>query len=76
MFGFGLGKLVVLALIVAAVWYGFKFVGRLDRQRKRKLKEDRKEAADSIDEMEKCPVCGTYVVAGSAADCGRPGCPY
>jgi hypothetical protein len=26
--------------------------------------------------MEKCPVCGTYVVAGKAANCGRQGCPY
>ncbi|MGD8809992.1 MAG: hypothetical protein PVG24_10330 [Gammaproteobacteria bacterium] len=76
MFGFGFGKLLVLAAIVALVWYGFKFVGRMDRQRKRKVEEDKKKSADSIGEMEKCRVCGTYVVAGRAENCGRQGCPY
>jgi hypothetical protein len=76
MFGFGLSKLLVLAIIVAAVWYGFKFISRLDRQRKQKLSEENKKATDSIGEMEKCPVCSTYVVAAQAANCGRPGCPY
>ena len=34
MFGFSLQKLLVLAAIVAAVWYGFQWLSRLDRQRK------------------------------------------
>jgi hypothetical protein len=76
MFGFGFGKLLVLAIIVAAVWYGFKFVGRMDRQRKRKVADEQKKTADSIGEMEKCRVCGTYVVADGAENCGRQGCPY
>ena len=76
MFGFGLGKLVVLAIVVAAVWYGFKFVTRLDRQRKAKVDRDRDQKTESIDQMEKCPTCGTYVLTGKAQDCGRPGCPY
>ena len=29
MFGFSLSKLLVLAAVVLAVWYGFKLVGRL-----------------------------------------------
>ena len=33
MFGFSLGKLVVLAAIIAAVWYGFKFLHRLEARR-------------------------------------------
>ena len=76
MFGFGFGKLLVLAIIVAAVWYGFKLVGRLDQQRKRKVAEAKKKPFDSIGEMEKCRVCGTYVAAGGAGNCGRQGCPY
>jgi len=76
MFGFGIGKLLVLAIIVAAVWYGFKLIGRLDQQRKRKIAENEKKPADSVGKMEKCPVCGTYVLAKGAADCGREGCPY
>jgi hypothetical protein len=76
MFGLGFGKLLLLVAIVVAVWYAFTMVGRLDRRRKRKIAENREKASDSIDKMEKCPVCGTYVVAERAANCGRRGCPY
>ncbi len=76
MFGFGFGKLLVLAIIVAAVWYGYKFIGRLDKQRKEKVTKDKKKTADSIGKMEKCSVCDTYVAVAQAKNCGRPGCPY
>jgi predicted RND superfamily exporter protein len=33
MFGFSLQKLLLLLLIVGAVWYGFKFVNRLQQAR-------------------------------------------
>jgi len=31
-------KLIVLAIVVAAVWYGFRFLGRLQAQRKAEAK--------------------------------------
>ena len=34
MLGFGLGKLIVLVAVVVGVWYGFKLVSRLERERK------------------------------------------
>ena len=34
MFGFSVQKLLLLAAIIGAVWYGFKLVGRLDQARK------------------------------------------
>lgn len=34
MFGFSFTKLLVLVAVVAAVWYGFKYIGRLDRVQK------------------------------------------
>ncbi len=34
MFGFSIQKLLVLAGIIAAVWYAFKFVGRLEESRR------------------------------------------
>ena len=37
MLGFSLSKLMVLAAILGAVWYGFKLIGRLDEARKRKV---------------------------------------
>ena len=31
MFGFSIQQPLVLVAIIAAVWYGFKWIGRLDR---------------------------------------------
>jgi hypothetical protein len=36
---FSVSKLMVLAAILAAVWYGFRLIGRLDEARKRKMAE-------------------------------------
>lgn len=76
MFGIGFSKLLLLVVIVVAIWYGFKFVGRLDQKRKRDLADKKKKATDSIGKMDQCPVCRTYVVADRAGNCGRQGCPY
>lgn len=79
MFGFSLTKIVVLAAIVAAVWYGFKFVGRLEKRGKEDLAAARKpEPVDAKDvgEMSKCPKCDAFVAANGAMNCGRSNCPY
>ncbi len=87
MFGFSVLKLMVLAGIVAAVWYGFKFVGRLEQARKDAAKAGTAassgEAAASakpaaprdVEEMVSCPVCGDYVTALGASACDRTDCP-
>ena len=49
MLGFSLQKLLVLALLVGAVWYGFKFFGRLDESRKRVEKMAKKVAAKAAE---------------------------
>ncbi len=76
MFGFSIPKLIVLAAIIAAVWYGFKWVGRY--QKLQRVKEKARQREDRIDaaEMVACAVCGTFVVEAEAADCGRDDCPY
>jgi uncharacterized protein len=76
MFGMGFSKLLLLVLVVAAVWYGFKLVGQLDRRRKEEVAERKRRDGASIGKMDQCRVCGTYVVADRAANCGREGCPY
>ncbi len=78
MFGFSLQKLVVLAAIIAAVWYGFKFVGRLDTARKAAPMSAREESAEvaDVEEMERCAACGTFVPLRGAGACGRDDCPY
>ncbi len=86
MFGFTLQKLLVLAAIVTAVWYAFKFIGRLDQRRKREIKARRDSpaggaATDAVvaekpEEMVQCPVCESYVAARGVGPCGRDDCPY
>lgn len=90
MFGLpSLSKILVLAGIVLAVWYGFKFLGKLDKKRKAEaaLREKtvprqgagRGRSAGSfgdsaVEDMVACPGCGTYMPAGRKS-CGSPDCP-
>ena len=76
MFGFGIGKIIVLAAIIAAVWYGYRFVNRLDQNRKREAEKSKLEKTETINKMVKCPSCGTYAVDSGAARCGVCGSPY
>ncbi len=87
MFGFTLQKALVLAVIVAAIWYGFKFIGRLDQRRKRALKAARANpapternseagAAAKAEDTIQCPICQAYVAASGVGHCGRDDCPY
>ncbi len=82
MFGFSLTKLLFTVAVVAAVWYGFKFIGRLNQARdaQAKLKGGPMDtgvaAAGATTELEACAACGAFVAAESAAACGRDDCPY
>ncbi|NKB21667.1 MAG: hypothetical protein GKS01_14340 [Alphaproteobacteria bacterium] len=78
MLGFSLGKLIVLGLIIAAVWYGFKFVGRRNKGVGRKSVDPEVDqaAASDAQNMEKCAQCATFVPAAVAQNCGRDECPY
>ncbi len=90
MFGFSLQKLLVLAAVIALVWYGFKFVGRLQDQRKadgglgaRAPRPKRRGGAPATEpraqdaeDMVACPVCQAYVQARGAMRCDRSDCPY
>lgn len=83
---FSLPKLIVLALLLAAVWYGFRWVSRVNHLRAEQAAERRRmrktpgggtaARTPAAEDMEKCPSCGIYVSPRSAASCGRPGCPY
>ena len=85
MFGFGLGKLLFTVFVIGAVWYGFKWIGRLqDRSgaggRVGKAGASRSEAPQPLEAqyMVPCPVCGDYVVAdaaGTTVDCPHADCP-
>jgi uncharacterized protein len=77
-------KLLVLAIIVAVVWYGFKYSTRVAAIR-RNLRDEivRRQAearprppARSVEDLIKCPKCGAFVSATGATNCGKPECPW
>ncbi len=76
MFGLGIGKLLVLALIVLAVWYGFKWIGRGAGAAKDAGDSGAAQARLGTQDLVPCAACGTYVPA-SPATCpsGRNDCP-
>ena len=77
-------KLLLLAIVVGAVWYGFKYLQARDRALARaaadaavrqQAQRPAQRTAAATEELAKCPVCATYV-APSARACGRAGCPH
>ena len=79
---FSASKLLFLILIIVVAWYGFKLVSRRNqnvgaREPRRHIGAGRRETSDKdVQDMESCPVCGTFVPNASAKACGRSGCPY
>jgi hypothetical protein len=82
MLGFSLSKLLVLAAVIALVWYLFKLVDRRNRLPSKKEKSKpvpdsaQESRLDDAQDMEKCAKCGTFVPNAAARDCGRDECPY
>ncbi len=91
MLGFSIQKLLFTAAIIVAVWYGFKWVGRMqvkrDAEAKAKLRREASGAASGdssgasgatgdTEEMVECDACGAFVAARGAKSCGRDDCPY
>lgn len=91
MLGISLGKLLVLIAILVAVWYGFKYIGRLQEiergerphgkrtmsERMRKATRGKGQKSDKVvEDTEQCPVCKTYVAVGAPHDCKKDKCPY
>jgi hypothetical protein len=84
--GLSFGKLVVLAILVAIVWYGFKYAGRVQavsRAMRREMEARRARPrpaasarAIAAEDLVKCDACGSYVAANSTSACGRADCPW
>lgn len=78
MFGLSASKLLLLAVVIAAVWYGYKHLTRPDSA---KGKVDAAPDADpvpgrgagAIEDMVRCLACGAYRASGIPA-CSTPGC--
>ena len=76
MFGFSLSKLVVLAALIAAVWYGLRWVQRR-QQMQGDAERDRVEdgQASSSQDLVACTRCGVFVSAEAKPSCDRADCP-
>jgi len=90
MFGFSLTKLLFTVAAVLIVWYGFRWVGRVQARKRveaeRRMRTDARpgtrpgaastQRRSSVEDMTVCPACGDYVAANGARNCGRADCPY
>jgi hypothetical protein len=68
MFGFSLGKLLVLALALLVAWYGLRYIGLMDSARRQKRKFARDAAEMMTEDENERPIdteydekTGTYV---------------
>ncbi len=77
MLGFGLQKLIVLAVVIAVVWYGFRWVSRYQRVRQkeeadsipRRPRRTRRRVRDKPEELARCHKCGAFVPLNAPHDC-------
>ncbi|MGH6929998.1 MAG: hypothetical protein ACREEV_16900 [Dongiaceae bacterium] len=76
-----LSKILILVAIISAVWFGFRLLSQLDRQRRDVARKEKERARGQrppprqVDDMVKCDVCGTFIARGSTG-CGKPTCPF
>lgn len=84
MFGLSPTKILFTILIIAVVWYGFKWLGRAQQAKKIKdrdagrfrNKDSANHPDDKVEELVECQKCGDFVVADKKNGCGRDACPY
>lgn len=88
MFGFSFTKLLILAILILIVWYGFKYAARIEAVKQQLRAEalrrrqggggdgGMRSAARPVEDLVRCRQCGSFVAAQGAANCGKPGCPW
>ncbi|MGQ0675142.1 MAG: hypothetical protein ACT4N4_03515 [Rhodospirillales bacterium] len=85
MFGISLAKILLVAAVIAAVWFGFKYLtaDKDEKQDKLKAKDKTRRGAGSppdpgetraVEDMVRCAVCGAFQ-ARNATPCERRDCP-
>ena len=76
MFGISFAKILLLVLVIAGVWFGFKYLSRGDPQPKERVRSKTGDGGDSVavEDMVRCVVCGAYQ-ARAAGPCQRQDCP-
>ena len=81
MFGLSFNKFLFLAAIVAIVWFGVKYLQRVQAIRRAfrdelRRRQGQKTASIAAEDLVKCAACGAYVAARGTGSCGRQDCPW
>ena len=89
MFGLSLTKILFTVVAVLAVWYGYRWMARVQARRRAELDEHmrremrqakqgpgRSGGTTKAEDLVFCEPCESYVRARGARSCGRPDCPY
>lgn len=84
MFGLSVTKLLLLAILILIVWYGFKYAARVEAVKKavraealrRGVGGDMRRPKRPVEDLIKCQRCGAFVAGRGAANCGKPQCPW
>ena len=75
MFGLSLGKIAALIIVIFAVWMVYRWLQRANRITDKDTRRSRV-GSISAEQTVRCASCGVFIVARTAGDCGRAGCPF
>lgn len=67
-------KYLLLILVIAAAWYGWRYVNRKPVARQAPPEPKAEPPKVLAEDLKPCPVCGTYTAAPAGQTCGRPEC--
>ena len=70
---FALPKLIIVVLVVAAAWVGYRWLNGVTRDMPRRRKASPR-APINAEDLVACEVCRAYIAPGAPA-CSRPDCP-
>jgi hypothetical protein len=71
---FAFPKLIVVVLLVAAAWVGYRWLNGVTRELSSRRPTPPPNRTINAEDLVACEVCGAYVAARAGA-CGRPDCP-
>ena len=72
---FSIGKVLMLAALIGAVLTAYRWLRRVEKLRERAARTAVQPRLVT-EEMIKCKVCGVYVPARGARNCGYADCPF
>jgi uncharacterized protein len=78
MFALSFGKILLLAVVIAGAWFGWRWWRRVQKVSRDEAAELARARARQMrgEDMVRCPVCEVYLSPSTARACGRENCPY